>query len=160
MSQKLHGGGLERASQVPDLHFKFCNLGPKSAFFFCPKPPYGMLKTAKCGGTVATLHMQLDLPVPKGPLGPYNSTICLRTTPKRPQKAPKLVHMGRRQPQTKTGIEYWHRAGGERNIVSETSTTNEVRAGKRMRAAQKGLKMSRIHRFGHQIWTRIIFAKP
>ena len=32
MSQKLNGGGRERASQVPDLHFKICNLGPKSAF--------------------------------------------------------------------------------------------------------------------------------
>ena len=35
---KFSGGGRERASQVPDLHFKICNLGPKSAFF-CPKPP-------------------------------------------------------------------------------------------------------------------------
>ena len=33
MSQKLNGGGREQASQVPDLHFKICNLGPKSAFF-------------------------------------------------------------------------------------------------------------------------------
>ena len=33
MSQKLNAGGRERASQVPDLHFKICNLGPKSAFF-------------------------------------------------------------------------------------------------------------------------------
>ena len=33
MSQKLNGGGRERASQVLDLHFKICNLGPKSAFF-------------------------------------------------------------------------------------------------------------------------------
>ena len=33
MSQKLNGGGRERASQVPDLHFNTCNLGAKSAFF-------------------------------------------------------------------------------------------------------------------------------
>ena len=33
MSQKLNGGGRERVLQVPDLHFKICNLGPKSAFF-------------------------------------------------------------------------------------------------------------------------------
>ena len=38
MSQKLNGGSLERASQVPDVHFKICNLGPKSAFFLSPKP--------------------------------------------------------------------------------------------------------------------------
>ena len=42
----------------------------------------------------------------------------------------------------------------------ETSTTNEVRTGKWMRAAQKGLKMSCIHPFGHHNWTRIIFGKP
>ena len=34
---ETHRGGRERASQVPDLHFKICNLGPKSAFFL-PKP--------------------------------------------------------------------------------------------------------------------------
>ena len=28
---------------------------------------------------MATPHMQLDFPVPKGPLGPSNSTICPRT---------------------------------------------------------------------------------
>ena len=33
MSEKLNGGGQERASQVPDLHFKICYLGPKSALF-------------------------------------------------------------------------------------------------------------------------------
>ena len=29
-----------------------------------------------------------------------------------------------------------------------------------MRVAQKGLKMSCIHPFGHHSWTRIIFGKP
>ena len=48
-----------------------------------------------------------------------------------------------------TRIEYWDRAGGGRNIVLETSTTNEVCTRKWMRAAQKGLKMSCIHPFGH-----------
>ena len=28
------------------FRFKICNLGPKSAFF-CSKPPYNLLKTAK-----------------------------------------------------------------------------------------------------------------
>ena len=59
-----------------------------------------------------------------------------------------------------TRIEYWDRAGGGRNIVQETSTTNEVRTGKWMRASQKGLKMSCIHPFGHHNWTRIMFGKP
>ena len=36
--------------------------------------------------------------------------------------------------------------------------TNEVRIGKWMRAAQKGLKMSCIHPFGHHNWTWIIFG--
>ena len=31
MSPKLNGGGWERASHVPDLRFKICNLGPKSS---------------------------------------------------------------------------------------------------------------------------------
>ena len=50
---------------------------------------------------MATLHMQLDFLVPKGPLGPSNSTICPRTAPKRPPKAPEFVHIGRRQPKPK-----------------------------------------------------------
>ena len=49
---------------------------------------------------MATLHVQLDFLVPKGPLGPSNSTICPRTAPKRPPKAPEFVHIGRQQPQT------------------------------------------------------------
>ena len=40
---------------------------------------------------MATLHMHLDFPMPKGPLGPSNSTICPRTAPKRPPKAPQFV---------------------------------------------------------------------
>ena len=60
---------------------------------------------------------------------------------------------------TLTRIEYWDRAGGGWNIVSETSTTIGVHTGKWMRAAQKGLKMSHIHPFGHHNWTRIIFWK-
>ena len=39
---------------------------------------------------MATLHMHLDFPVPKGRLGPSNSTICPRTAPKRPPKALEL----------------------------------------------------------------------
>ena len=61
---------------------------------------------------------------------------------------------------TLTRIEYWDRAGGGRNIVQETSTTNEVRTGKWMRVAQKGLKMSCIHPFRYHKWTRISFGKP
>ena len=48
-----------------------------------------------------SLHMQLDFPEPKDPLGPSNSTTCPRTAPKRPPKAPEFVYIGRQQPQTK-----------------------------------------------------------
>ena len=36
------------------------------------------------------------LTVPKGPLGPSNSTICPRAAPKRPPKAPEVVRIGSR----------------------------------------------------------------
>ena len=41
---------------------------------------------------------------------------------------------------TLTRIEYWDRAGGGRNIIQETLTTNEVRNGKWTRAVQLGSK--------------------
>ena len=40
---------------------------------------------------VATLHMQLDFPVPTGPLRPPNSTISPRTAPERRTKTPIFV---------------------------------------------------------------------
>ena len=46
--------------------------------------------------------MQLDFPVPKGPLRPSNSKICPRTAPEIPPKAPQIVHIGRRSPKPKT----------------------------------------------------------
>ena len=61
---------------------------------------------------------------------------------------------------TLTRIEHWDRVGGGRNIVYETLTANEVRTGKWMRVAQKGLKMSCIHPVGHHISTGIISGKP
>ena len=45
MSQTINGDGQERASQVPDIHFKICNLGPIGLFF--PKPPYNVMTTTK-----------------------------------------------------------------------------------------------------------------
>ena len=46
MSQKLNGGGREELSQVADLGFKNCNLGPKKAIFG-PKQAENPFKTAK-----------------------------------------------------------------------------------------------------------------
>ena len=55
---------------------------------FLPKTPWNLLKSVKWREIVATLHMQLDFPVSKGPLGPSNSTIC---SANRPRKAPKSL---------------------------------------------------------------------
>ena len=38
--------------------------------------------------------------------------------------------------------------------------TNEVRSGKWMRVAQKGLQSSCIHPFGHHNWTTIFCGEP
>ena len=38
LSKKLNGGGRERDSQVADLSFKNCSLGPKTAIFGPKKP--------------------------------------------------------------------------------------------------------------------------
>ena len=111
MSQKLNGGGQERALQVPNLHFEICNLGPKSAFL-----PKTALELAENGQMKRnTLHMQLDFPMPKGPLEPSNSTICPRPAPKRPPKAPQFVQIGRQQPQTKNRP-YLGLRGSKRNF--------------------------------------------
>ena len=80
---------------------------------FCPNSPKNLLKMAKRREIVAALHMQLDFPVPKGPLGPSNSTICPRIALKMPPKAPKFVHIGRRQnaissaPNPPTTTHFW-----------------------------------------------------
>ena len=44
---------------------------------------------------MATIHMQLDFPVLKGPLGPSNSTICSANRPRKAPKIPRLcAHWG------------------------------------------------------------------
>ena len=87
MSKKLNGGGREQDSQVADLSFKNCNLGPKTAIFG-PKKPWNTFKTAKRRETVATLHVRLDCPVSTRSLRPPNSMICPGNGPKRPPEAP------------------------------------------------------------------------
>ena len=72
---------------------------------------------------MATPPMQQDFPVPKGPLGPSNSTICPRTAPKRPPKALAFVHIGRRQPQTKNRP-YLGLHGSKPNLECTLSTRN------------------------------------
>ena len=71
---------------------------------------------------MASLHMHLDFPVLKAPLGPSNSTICPRT-PKRPPKAPEFVHIGRQQPQTKNRL-YLGLRGSKCDFERTSSTHN------------------------------------
>ena len=97
MSQKINGGGQERASQVLGGHFQMCNLGPKSA----PVSPKTALQPAKNGqmkGNSGYSTHAVRLPRVKRP---PNSIICPRTAPKWSPKALKFVHIGRRQPHTK-----------------------------------------------------------
>ena len=86
-SKKLNGGDRERDSQVADLSFKNCSLGPKTAIFG-PKSPWKTFKTAKRRETVGTLHVRLDFPVSTSSLRPSNSMICPGNGPKRPPEAP------------------------------------------------------------------------
>ena len=87
LSKKLNDGGRGRDSQVADLSFKDCSLGPKTAIVG-PKKPLNTFKTAKRRETVGTLHVRLDLPVSTGCLRPSNSIICPGNGPKRPLEAP------------------------------------------------------------------------
>ena len=50
---------------------------------------------------MATLHIQLDFPVPKGPLEPFNSTLCQQTAPTTRPRTQRIVHIGRPQLQIK-----------------------------------------------------------
>ena len=88
LSEKINGGGRERDSQVADLSFKNCSLGPKTAIFG-PEKPWNTFKTAKRRETVGTLHVPLDFPVSTSSLRPSNSMICPGNAPKRPPEAPK-----------------------------------------------------------------------
>ena len=87
LSKKLNGGGRERDSQVADLSFKICGLGPKTAIFGLKKP-WNTFKTAKRRETVGTLHVRLDFPMSTSSLWPSNSMICRGNGRKRPPEAP------------------------------------------------------------------------
>ena len=66
MSQKLNGGGRDRVSQVLDLHFKICNLGPKSAFFL-PKIALEPAENGELEGNSGYSADVASLPCAKGP---------------------------------------------------------------------------------------------
>ena len=92
MSQKLNGGGRERDSQVADLSFKNCSLGPKTAIFR-PKQAYNPFKTAKRRERVGALYVRLHFPMSTSPLRPSNSTICPGNGKKGPQKPQILCRL-------------------------------------------------------------------
>ena len=85
MSQKVNGGGRERALQVPELHFKICNVGPKSAFFLRK----AALKPAENGqmkGNSGYSTRAARLPRAKGP----SRALSLHNmSGNRPEKAPE-----------------------------------------------------------------------
>ena len=93
--EKRNGGGWERDSQVADLSFKNCTLGPKTAIFG-PKKPRSTFKTAKQKETAGKLHVRLDFPVSTSSLRPFNLIDMSR---KRPKKAPRSSKC--RTPETK-----------------------------------------------------------
>ena len=78
------GGGAKSGGVLPNLH----SFGPKTAIFR-PKEPQDPGKMPKRRETVPTLHVQLDFTVSESALVPFNSTICLRNSPKRRRKTPK-----------------------------------------------------------------------
>ena len=73
---------------------------------FLPKAALEPAKNGQMKGNGGYSTHAAGLPRAEGPSralpkGPPNSTICPRTVPKLPPKAPNFVHIGRRQPQTK-----------------------------------------------------------
>ena len=66
MNQKLNGGGREQTSQVPDLHFEFCNLGPKLTFFL-PKTDLEPTQNSQMKGNSGYSTHATRLPRAEGP---------------------------------------------------------------------------------------------
>ena len=58
MSQKLNSGGRERASQVPDLHFKNLQFRAKISlfFFFLPKTALEPAENGQSGHSGYSTH--------------------------------------------------------------------------------------------------------
>ena len=67
MSQRLNSGGREQALQVLDLHFKICNLGPKSAFFFLRKTALEPAENGQMKGNSGYSTRATRLPRAEGP---------------------------------------------------------------------------------------------
>ena len=87
LSQKLNGGSRKRDSQLADLSFKNCSLGPKTAIFG-PKKALEHIQNGQTKGNNGALHVRLDFPVSTSSLRPSNSMICPGNGPKRPPEAP------------------------------------------------------------------------
>ena len=63
---KTQRGGRERVSQVPDLHFKICNIEPKSAFFL-PKTALEHAENGQMKGNSGYSTHEARLPRAEGP---------------------------------------------------------------------------------------------
>ena len=68
---------------------------------FLPKTALEPAENGQMKGNSGYSTHAARLPRAEGTSRPSNSTIRLRTAPKRPSKAPNFVHNGRQQPQTK-----------------------------------------------------------
>ena len=99
MSQKLNSGGREWASQVPDLHIKICNLGPKAAFFF-PKTALEPAENGQMKGNSGYFtHAAPMLPHAKEP----SRALQLHNMPaNRPQNPQNLCTLAADSPKLKT----------------------------------------------------------
>ena len=102
MSRKLNGGGRERVSQVPDLHFKICNLVPKSAFFL-PKSALEPAENGQMKGNSGYSTHAARLPCAEGPSRAlHNSQYVRGPPPKGPQKPWNLCTLATDSPKPRT----------------------------------------------------------
>ena len=81
-------GAVAPSREVPS---QICAVLGQKQPFFAQNSPSKLFKTAKRRQAAATLHVRLDFLVTKGPLVPFNTTICPRNGPKRRHKAPKTA---------------------------------------------------------------------
>ena len=102
MSQKLNSGGQERTSQVPDLHFKICNLRPKSALFL-PKSALELAENGQMKGNNGYSTHATRLPCAEGPSRAlYLHNMFHKPPPKGPQNSQNLCTLAADSPKPKT----------------------------------------------------------
>ena len=112
MSRELNGGGRERASQVPDLHFRNCNLGPKSAFFL-PKTALEPAENGQMKGNSGYSTRAARLPRATALYGPLTPQYVRKPPPKGPQKHQNLCTLAADSPKPKLALNIGTQLVGE-----------------------------------------------